>query len=107
ADETFPLYSIVKAGARMSLGSDFPGDEYGPQPLNSIETGATRQLCGQPDSPVLQPEEERLPISELIKGFTETAAFQVRMYKKIGTIKAGKYADLVVLDQNLFDVNPY
>ncbi len=107
ADETFPLYSIVKAGARMSLGSDFPGDEYGPQPLNSIETGATRQLCGQPDSPVLQPEEERLPISELIKGFTETAAFQVRMDKKIGTIKAGKYADLVVLDQNLFDVNPY
>ena len=29
------------------------------------------------------------------------------MDKKIGTIKAGKYADLVVLDQNLFDVNPY
>lgn len=107
ADETFPLYSIIKTGAKMSLGSDFPGDEYGPQPLNSIETGATRQLCGQPDSLVLQPENERLPITELIKGFTETAAFQVRMDKKLGTIKSGKYADLVVLNQNLFDVCLY
>lgn len=107
ANEMFPLYSIIKEGGKMSLGSDFPGDEYGPQPLHSIETGLTRQLCGQPDSLMLQPEEERLPLKELLKGFTETAAHQIRMDKKLGAIEAGKYADLVVLAENIFEVDPY
>ena len=107
ADRMFPMYSIIKCGAKMSLGSDFPGDEYGPQPLNSIETATTRQMLGDPDSPILQPESERLPMDELIKGFTETAVYQVRMDDKLGTIEPGKYADFIILDQNLYEVDPY
>lgn len=107
ADRMFPLGSIIKCGAKMSLGSDFPGDEYGPQPLYSMETASTRQHIGEPDSPVLQPESERIPMSELIKGFTETAVYQVRMGDKLGSVEEGKYADLVILNQNIYEVDPY
>ena len=34
------------------------------------------------------------------------AAYSVRMEDKIGSIEVGKYADLVFLKQNLFDVQP-
>ena len=64
-------------------------------------------MLGDPDSPILQPESERLPMDELIKGFTETAVYQVRMDDKLGTIEPGKYADFIILDQNLYEVDPY
>jgi predicted amidohydrolase YtcJ len=35
---------------------------------------------------------------------TINAAWQIKMEKKIGSIKKGKYADLVILDQNPLSV---
>ena len=33
-------------------------------------------------------------------------AWQTRMEDKIGSLEVGKYADIVVLDKNLFDLRP-
>ena len=41
---------------------------------------------------------------QAIKGVTINPAWQLRMEDKIGTLEVGKYADVVVLDENLFDV---
>lgn len=107
ADKTFMMKSILSHGAKMSLGSDFPGDEFGIEPLNSIETGVTRQMLGDPDSPILKPVEERLSVDDMIKGYTSTAAYQFRMEDKLGTIEEGKYADFVILGGDPYITDPY
>ncbi len=105
ADNTYMLHSIIKGGAKMSIGSDFPVDEYGREPLKGIEMGVTRMIYDRTDRPVLKPATERLNLQQCIKGYTIDAAYQTHMEKKIGSIEIGKYADLVVLDQNIFDVD--
>jgi len=72
-----------------------------------IEIGRTRQYPGEPDAPVQPRESERLSVESLVRGFTIDAAYQIRMEDKIGSIELGKLADIVVLDQNIFEVDPY
>jgi len=51
------------------------------------------------------PEAEKLALELLIRGYTINGAHQFRMEDQIGSIEAGKLADLVVLDENLFDLD--
>lgn len=107
ADKTFKMKSILNYGGRMSLGSDFPGDEFGISPLSSIETGVTRQMLGKPKSKILKPYEERLDIEDMIKGFTETPAYAFRMENKLGKIEKDRYADFTILCENIFEKDKY
>lgn len=105
-DETFRMKSLKDAGARVAFGSDFPVDEYGNEPLKSIEMAVTRKMYGQPDAPVLKPYDEKLTVDDAIAGFTIHNAIQLHMEDRLGTIEPGKYADLVVLEKNLFEIPP-
>ncbi len=49
--------------------------------------------------------EDRLPLADMIASFTRNGAYANFMENEVGTIEAGKKADLVVLARNLFD-NP-
>ena len=53
------------------------------------------------------PESECLTIEDLIKGYTINGARQLRLKDQIGSIEAGKDADFVVLEENLFEMDPY
>ena len=102
--------SLEDAGAKLTFGSDFPASGAGTlglSPIMQIEIGHTRQYPGEPDSPIQPRESERLSVESLVRGFTIDAAYQIRMEDKIGSIEVGKLADIVVLDQNIFDVDPY
>jgi hypothetical protein len=106
----FRFNSLNKAGARLSFGSDFPASgagTLGMSPVFNIEIGHTRQMVGEIESPIQPSESERLDIAALIRGYTLDAAWQLRLEDKIGSIETGKKADMVVLDQNLFEVDPY
>ncbi len=103
-DETFRMRSLIDGGARVALGSDFPVDEYGREPLKSIEMCATRKMYGQPDAPVLKPADEKMTVKEAIEGFTINNAYQMHMDDVIGSIEAGKYADFVILEENILDI---
>ncbi|MGR4000847.1 MAG: amidohydrolase family protein [Alphaproteobacteria bacterium] len=43
----------------------------------------------------------------MIRGYTIDGAYQLHMEDRIGSVEVGKDADLVVLDQNLFEVDKY
>ena len=47
-----------------------------------------------------------MSVSEAIRLFTKDAAYSSYSEEVNGTIEVGKYADLVVLDQNLYDIAP-
>ena len=102
--------SLEESGARLTFGSDFPASGAGTlglSPIVQIEMGHTRQEFGQPDALVQPRESERLSVASLVRGFTIDAAYQLHMEDEIGSIEVGKKADLVVLDQDIFSIDPY
>jgi predicted amidohydrolase YtcJ len=100
---------ILRAGGRISLGTDWPAAGYFStyKPLDSIQIGVTRQLIGKPDAPVLAPADQRLTVAEAVHANTMGAAYQIRLDQKVGSVEVGKQADLIVLDQNIFEIDPH
>lgn len=100
---------VLKSGGRISLGTDWPAAGYFStyKPLDSIQIGVTRQLIGEPDAPVLDPADQRLTVAEAVHANTLGAAYQLRMDDKVGSLEVGKLADLIVLSENIFDVDPH
>ena len=98
---------ILKHGGRISLGSDWPAAGYYStyKPLESIQTGVTRQLVGDPKAAVLAPADQKLSVAEAVHANTLGAAYQIRLDDKVGSLEVGKLADLIVLDKNIFEVD--
>ena len=103
-NKTFRMKSIIDSGARMGQGSDFPVDEFGREPLKGIEMGCSRQLYDHPESPVLKPYDEKLSVDDGIASYTINNAYQMHIEDRLGSIEVGKYADLVILEKNIFEV---
>ena len=57
------------------------------------------------DDAIRLPVGEQLSIEQLITGYTWNGAYQLRMEDEIGSIETGKRADLVILDDNLFEMD--
>lgn len=93
--------SALKHGVRFSLHSDYDVTEIGP--LRCIENAVTRIM--RDGGEVLAPE-QRISAEQAIRAMTVDAAYQARMDHAIGTLEVGKYADLVVLDEDPMKVNP-
>ena len=105
AKHQFEMNSIIHHGARMTLGSDYPFDEMGMEPLKGIQMGVTRQLSA--DEPIMEPVSERLTIEQCLEAYTINAAYGMHWDDKTGSIEVGKYADLVVLEKDLNEVPVY
>lgn len=102
--------SLRDLGVRLTFGSDFPASGagmLGMSPVVQMEIGHTRQAAGDPQAPVQPRESERLDIETLIRGYTRDAAWQLHMENDLGALEAGKLADLVVVERNLFETDPY
>lgn len=106
----YPLRSIAENGARITLGTDYPASWIGLDGLNplfNIEMAMTRQPAGDPDFKVQPSAAERIGLEQAIRAYTLDAAYQLRLEKDIGSLEAGKQADLVVLSDNLFEIDTY
>jgi len=99
----FAFRRFFDSGCIIPCSSDFPVESN--DPLQSIYRAVTRQdENGQPKGGWLP--DQRMTIEEAVKGYTiwaATAAFQEDI---LGTIKAGKLADLTVLDKNILEIEP-
>ena len=102
--------SLEDLGVRLTFGSDFPASGAGTlglSPVVQIEIGHTRQFAGERDAPIQPRQDEVLDVESLVRGFTIDAAYQMHMEDQIGSIEVGKKADLVVLDRDIFRIDPY
>ncbi|QIZ06480.1 amidohydrolase [Priestia megaterium] len=97
----FVINSLINSGARLALGTDFPIDSL--NPLQQIYRAVTRIDSG---GEVVWNAEERISLSEALKAYTYGSAFGTFREHELGTLEVGKLADIVVLDQNLFDITP-
>ncbi len=116
AEYEYPLQSFFEAGAVVTSSSDSPVTTY-PSPLWAMEFGVTRNLANgeyfgveditdMDDPTYLLNKNERASLIDMIKSFTINGAYQLFIEDLTGSIEEGKYADLVILDQDLFEVNP-
>jgi predicted amidohydrolase YtcJ len=94
--------SVERAGIGFSLHSDFMVTD--PEPLHMIQMAVTRRTWKEPDF-VLNPD-ERVSVESAIRGMTSEAAWQLFSEHEIGSLEAGKLADLVILDRDPRKVDP-
>jgi predicted amidohydrolase YtcJ len=104
--------SLFDLGIDVTFSSDeWWGGELLPTYLNpyfGMQIGHTRKYPGdwrEKDEEIRSPENQQLSIDQLIAGYTQNGAYQLRMENEIGSIETGKLADLVVLNESLFDVD--
>ena len=104
------INSVLKAGGRVALGTDWPAANYysSYRPLDAIQVALTRKILPQYGKlqvmPILPPEDERISLEQALKANTLDAAYSMGMENRIGSIKVGKLADLVVLEKDLHEL---
>lgn len=103
------MRSIIDSGGSVTFGTDWPAAGYFStcRPLDAIESAVTRRTLGDPDAPVFGPEDQRLDLAQALHANTLGAARQLRLDGIVGSLAVGKCADLVVLRDNLFEVEPH
>jgi len=102
AAKQYPMQSFIDAGVIMASASDFPVT-IPFDPLIAIQIGTTRLGIVETAEEVLFPE-ERASLEDLITSFTYNGAYANFLENETGSIEVGKQADIIVLDQNLFDI---
>jgi predicted amidohydrolase YtcJ len=97
----YPFRSLQLAGARLVGGSDWSVST--PNVLEEVEVAVNRVA---PESRGVEPPflpAERLDLESALAAFTIGSAWANRLDGETGTLEAGKLADLVVLDRDVFD----
>jgi len=99
-DEILPLKSAENNSLIFSIHADQPMFES--NPLSLLHTAVNRKTrYGN-----LFGKSNKIGVEQGLKSLTINAAWQIKMENKIGSIKPGKYADFVILDQNPMMVDP-
>ena len=111
-----PFASWAKDEVNIALGSDWPatpgGFEHGINPFNNMFCAMhrrapehIRELLGTHDA-ALPPFDEVLTLEQCIAAYTIGGAKMLGIDSEVGTIEVGKKADMILLSQNLFEIDP-
>lgn len=100
----YPFASLVRAGATLAMGSDWSVSS--PDPLEEMHVAVNRRmpstyLYGNENDEVFLPD-ERLDLATSVAAFTMGSAYVNHLDDATGSIEVGKYADLAVVDRDLF-----
>ena len=91
--------TFLKQGSRIACGSDFPVESS--NPFFGIHAAVTRQdAAGKPAGGWYA--NEAMTLTEAFRCFTLDAAYAGHQEKAVGSLEKGKWADFVVIDQDLF-----
>jgi predicted amidohydrolase YtcJ len=102
--KAWPTGDIVHSGALSMLGTDWPIIPS-PNPWPGLAGLVTRTDPKRETPGVFRPE-QRLRLSEALPLCTINVARHMGFGEKIGSISVGKAADFIVLDRDLFEVEP-
>ncbi len=95
--------SVLKSGARLAFGSDFPVES--PNPFPGLSAAISRQdLDGQPPGGWIP--SERLTFEQALAAFTRGAAYAGFAEDRIGALEPGKWADFIIIERDPTKVDP-
>ena len=102
----YPFASLVRAGAMLAMGSDWPVSS--PDPIEQIHVAVNRAAApnyvyGNGNHEVFLPE-QRLDLPTALAAFTMGSAYVNHLEGETGSVEIGKAADLAVIDRDLFAI---
>ena len=87
----------------LSMGTDCPVESF--NPLANIYSAVTRKdLDGLPEEGWYK--EQALTLDEAIEGYTKVSAYMSRDEAIKGTLEKGMLADMVVLNEDIYSIEP-
>ena len=101
----YPIGSLIRSGARVSFGSDWPVSSH--VPLDGIAVAVTRRGRTGPAAEHAFLPEEAITVDEALAAYTSGTAFQAGDDDDAGQLAVGQRADLIVTDQDLAVVAPH
>ena len=103
AKTTYPFRTLLDSGATLAFGTDWTVAPL--NPMLTIYAAVTRRtLDGKnPDGWV---PEQKISVEEAVRAYTIGSALAEFAEKTKGTLSPGKLADLVVIDKNIFEIDP-
>jgi predicted amidohydrolase YtcJ len=100
----YPVKRLLDNNAVLAYGTDYPiiPDL---RPMDGIYTAITRTTKeGYPEGG-FEPS-QKISLAQALQAYTKGAAIAENFDARIGTLEAGKLADMVILDKNLFAATP-
>jgi hypothetical protein len=94
----------LNAGARLVFGSDAPVES--PNPFAGLFAAITRRKPDRSSAPEGWVPQEKLSLLEAIEAFTINAAYATNMEDRLGQLTVNFLADLIILDDDPFSVEP-
>ena len=98
----WPIKDALESGANVVIGSDWPVVPS-VNPWLAFETLVTRQMPGASGEPINAGQ--RITREQAFTVLTRNGAIQMGRLDRGGTIEVGKYADLIIVDQNPLTVD--
>jgi hypothetical protein len=98
----YPARSLRDAGAKIAGGSDWGVSSF--NAFAAMEHAITRSE-GRGRPPLLP--EQSLTLQDMVDAYTINAAFALKQERTTGSIEVGKRGDFIVLDRDIFSVDPF
>lgn len=92
--------SLLNSSTVLAFGSDAPVES--PNPFWGIWAAITRKKLNEGKGTVGWYPKQQIGIGEAINAYTKGSAYAAGMENKLGEIKEGYYADLMILDDDIF-----
>ena len=103
AGRTWPFRSLLESAGVLAIGSDCPVVDN--NPFYAIHRGVTRlHDDGLPEggwNPT-----QKLTVADILRVYTLGSAYGIGREDELGTLEEGKFADIAVIDRNLFETEP-
>jgi predicted amidohydrolase YtcJ len=116
AYKEYPVKSLLDNGAILTSSGDHPVSPVN-NPFWAIEASVTRNLNNAEyygvdditdinDPTWLLNPAERISVMDIVKAYTINGAYQLYRDNTIGSLETGKLADMIIVDQDIFKINP-
>ncbi|NOX89143.1 MAG: amidohydrolase family protein [Calditrichaeota bacterium] len=99
----YPFRSLISNGTKIAFGSDMPVAD--PDPIKGIFSAVNRRYQFSLTEPVWHPE-QALTVNQAVEACTKGVARAANQTDIAGTLEAGKNADFVVLNADIFNASP-
>jgi hypothetical protein len=100
---SFAWHDISAGGARLAFGSDWPVVSL--DPFIGIQNAVSRQRSdGSPPGGWVG--RQKITLEQVLAAYTRDAAYAQFEEKIKGSLEPGKLADVIVLSQHLFQIDP-
>lgn len=100
---TYAFRDLLDAGARLTFGSDWTVAPL--DPLLGIYAAVTRRTIDGANPEGWVPD-QKIAVDEALRAYTAANAYASYLETQLGTLEHDRRADLVVLSENLFEIDP-